>query len=240
MTRAGGGARGFTLLEVLAATALMAVLAGSLYGTLHVAFKAREAAERSITPVRAVEAAIAMIKEDFESAAGPAGVLAGPFTGEKASELNDGTNDSVSFFASGPAADQEIAEGVGDIRKIEYACDPAAGSGGLALVRRVTNNLLSTQTVEPEQETVCRNVRSLTLRYFDGTTWQETWDSTTQNNVMPTAVEVTLEVNLPGAPPSSRPDDGVYRICRVIPVPCGREATTGTTVTTGGTTPRTP
>ena len=37
------------------------------------------------------------------------------------------------------------------------------------LVRRVTTNLLSQVQVEPQEEVLCRGVRALNFRYFDGT-----------------------------------------------------------------------
>ena len=45
-------ARAFTLLELLVATAMTAILAGSLYATLHVAFKARRSAMEVVEPAR--------------------------------------------------------------------------------------------------------------------------------------------------------------------------------------------
>jgi hypothetical protein len=74
-------------------------------------------------------------------------------------------------------------------------------------------------------------VRSFSLRYWDGTTWQETWDSTQQNDTLPLAVAVTIQVNDPlshvllnGQP--------VRQIQQVIPLACGKSATDSTTETT--------
>ena len=91
--------------------------------------------------------------------------------------------------------------------------------GGNDLVRQVTTNLLATGEVEPIQETICRGVKAFGVRYYDGTAWQETWDSTTQGKILPLAVEVTLELDEPS--PSSASGTG-YRMTRVFVVPCGR------------------
>jgi hypothetical protein len=196
---------------------MTAILAGSLYASLYIAFKARDTGLRSLESVRKCEAAISLLKEDIASAAGPNGLLAGPFVGQRAADLAGDQGDSLTFCAT--ATDSEADTGMGDIRKVEFACEASDDGRGVTLVRRVTANLLSPRTVEPRQETICRGVRSFQLRYFDGSAWQDTWDSTTQGNILPVAVEVTIEVDETAA--SSGSDAG-YRVCRVVPVPCGQ------------------
>ncbi|MEI7835057.1 MAG: type II secretion system protein GspJ [Planctomycetota bacterium] len=219
----------FTLLEILAATAAMAAIAGALYGSLHVAFKARGTALRAVDTVRAVKAAVDVIREDLESALPSKGELTGTFVGQKATDLG-GQNDSLIFHAV--ATDPEVDQAMGDVRKVEYSCDPGQAGAGLNLVRHVTSNLLSEREVAPREEVLCRRVRAFTLRYFDGTNWQATWDSTTVDNALPTAVEITLELD--PADPASRSQAG-YRLCRVVTIPCGQGVSApGTTTTTGG------
>jgi hypothetical protein len=97
------------------------------------------------------------------------------------------------------------------------------------LVRRAKHTLLSPVDETVPDQVLCRNVRSLTLRYYDGTQWFDTWDSTGTDNTLPLAVEVTLEIspdpNSAGAQP--------YNITRMVHLPCGAVATT--TSTTGAT-----
>jgi hypothetical protein len=64
-------------------------------------------------------------------------------------------------------------------------------------VRRVTTNLLSEVQQVPEDEVLCRNVGQFTLMYFDGTDWVNSWDSTQYDNAMPSAVQMTLELERP-------------------------------------------
>lgn len=220
----------FTLLEVLAAATAMAAIAGALYASLHAGFKARGSALRAVEAVRTVEAAVDVMREDIESAVLSKGELTGPWVAQQASD-STGQNDSLIFHAA--ATDAEVDEAMGDVRKVEYSCDEAAGGAGVNLVRHVTSNLLSEQEALPREEVLCRGVRSFTLRYFDGTNWQATWDSTTVDNALPTAVEITLELT-PPAP--VRPGEAGYRLCRTVPVPCGQgiPVTTSSTTTSGG------
>jgi hypothetical protein len=62
------------------------------------------------------------------------------------------------------------------------------------LVRRVSTNLLSPKVIDPNEQVLCRNVVSLNLRYFDGTSWVDEWDSTEDANSLPRAVEIDIQV----------------------------------------------
>jgi hypothetical protein len=227
---------------MLAATAMVAVLAASLYTTLTIGMRARDTATKTVQMVRKCDAAFAFLKEDLQAAAGPGGVLAGPFLGgQSATEASSNpittggsgpgaigslslagfggnTDDVLCFYASLSDADANIS--FGDIKKVEYACVSSPGpSGGSSIVRRVTGNLLAPTTPASAEETICTDVRSFTLTFFDGTTWQENWDSNAMGTVLPLAVQATLELNTPGA--SARDAVG-YRMTRVLLIPGGQ------------------
>jgi hypothetical protein len=84
------------------------------------------------------------------------------------------------------------------------------GPGGVAeqvLVRRVQTNLLSLVQTEPQEEVLCRGVRSLNIRYYDSLLgWQDSWDSTLLDNAIPTAVELVIELD--------RSRDGIEKVIR--------------------------
>ena len=210
-----GRRRAFTLLELLVATAMTAVLAGSLYATLHLAFKARRSAFAAVDQLRKAELAVELLRTDIESAVVPRGVLAGAFIGEDATDGAGHPSDALMLHVAADAA--QPTEGTGDIRMVQLICEPSENGDGMFLLRQVTLNLLTTNVEEPTQEVLCRGVRSLDLRYFDGLDWVDAWDSTTRDNVLPLAVEVTLELMHEGDLGSDR--DG-YRTSRVFQVPC--------------------
>jgi prepilin-type N-terminal cleavage/methylation domain-containing protein len=126
-------------------------------------------------------------------------VLAGPFEGTQ----NTGTGgleiDDLIFFTltDGPTH----TDGSGEIKMEEITLDQPKGtpSGQYSLVRKVTQNLTSEQAVTPDEEVLCRNVAGLTLQYFDGTDWNPTWDSTAEDNTLPAAVQITLNLASPTA-----------------------------------------
>jgi type II secretion system protein J len=182
----------FTFLELLVAMTLMNILAVSLYASLYIGFKARRSSRTAIQPVRAAQIAIEFIKEDITAALPPTGILAGEFLGHN-DKTGDGYDcDSLMFYSSSNAA--ELQQGGCDVRKVELVFIPSSEPERSVLVRRTTTNLLSPKTVQPFEEILCRRVVSFNVGYFDGYSWWDEWDSVLQNNTLPRAIGVSLEI----------------------------------------------
>ncbi len=219
MSNRRGQSRAFTLLELLVATAMTAVLAGSLYATLHTAFKARDTATATVGQMRKAELAVELIRADIESAVVPSGILAGAFLGEDGLDAAGRPADSLLLHCTADGGAD--TEGAGDIRMVELACQPAAEGEGMTLLRRLTLNLLATRVEQPAEEVLCSGVRSFDLKYFDGMDWQDSWDSGARDNVLPLAVQTTLELL---AEDGTSSDEGGYLVFRVFQIPCGSAA----------------
>ena len=201
--------RGFTLLELLVAITIAAVVAGSLYSGLRIGLRAQANAESSVEPIRTAELAMGLLRPDFESAVPATGTLQGAFIGTDGTGEGGLPADSVEFHTTGDPLESVAAEAGntspilggaaaaaqpgGEVRKIQLGLLPSS-SGQLVLVRRVYTNLLAQVEEEPHDEVVCRGVMSLNLRYWDGLTWQDNWDSTQIENNIPSAVEVTMDL----------------------------------------------
>ena len=210
---------GFTLLEMLVALAIMGVLASGLYMSLHIGFRAQKSAERAIAPVRAGTLALEMLRRDLASALPPTGILAGAFIGEDAkAEISTEDADVLVFYST----IEDAGHGATGIRMIEFALTPTEDYSENILVRRVTANLLAPIAPEPVEEILCRNVKSLNVRHFDGAEWQDSWDSGLAGNALPLAVEVTLTLPNPDASPVD--DAEGHAFTRVFLLPCSRMA----------------
>jgi len=215
----------FTILEVLLSLVVISTVALSLYSSLGIAFKARKSALASIEPIQAAEAALELLERDLESALPPTGLLAGDFLGEDATAENGLEGDILGFHTCSGVSDIEYPDSSlddafvlsllgnavprqtgGDIQQVEFLLVRDEESADLALVRNVTKNLLAQTTPEPMQQVICRHVLSFNVRYFDGSEWLESWDSTQQEDAVPTAVEVTLEVRCVESEETSSPE----------------------------------
>jgi len=212
---------GFTLLEMLLAMSMMSMLAGSLYASLHIAFRARDSAAAAIDPPRTAELALELLRQDIESVLPPIGILAGEFIGTDAQDESGQDADTLILHSS--AHNVAPGERASEIRQVELAFEPLSEGEEPVLVRRITTNLLAPEVPEPVEEVLCRNVRALNLSYFDGYDWLDNWDSTTQGNALPVAVEVFLEIDL--AEPTESSEAG-YKLSRIFLLPCGGTAET--------------
>ncbi len=207
----------FTLLEVILAIAMTATLVVSLYASLSIAFRARETIQRQSAGPQLATIAMNAIQRDIESALAPGGSLATNFIG-----IDSGTTitqaDTIEFFTIGSdvtgiyieeQTHDPLAEGVRWVQlSLRTDLDPPA------LVRKVERNLLTSTIVEPTEEILLSGVLALSMRYLDGSVWTDEWDSTLNNNALPLAVEITIELD--EASPAD--PDLNYRLTRVVPL----------------------
>ncbi|MGA3066685.1 MAG: type II secretion system protein GspJ [Tepidisphaeraceae bacterium] len=217
--------RGFTLLELVVALGMVAVLAVSLYTSIHIAFGATASAESALEPPRTAEIALDFIQNDFQNAMAPNAT--GTTYGTVAvSTAQSSTN--LTITTSTGAANQTVLAGNfealqeqddrgheaddvvffttasgplhtdanGEIKQVEYAVQRAS-DGQYELIRRVGRNLLSEQMIQPDEEVLCRGVDSFTIQYSTGSEWLDTWDSTQEDNTLPAAVQITLVLARP-------------------------------------------
>src|SRR6185436_6035571 len=220
---------GFTLLEMILAMGMISMLAVSLYGTLRVAFKAKESATAGIAPMRSASVALDLMGQDLESALPPTGLLAGAFLAQHLGDTQN-SQDTIEFYAIG-TSDSLDPPNSAAFRKIDIGVVPSPNGKGYVLLRRITSNLLSPQEVTPDEEILCRNVRSFALRYYDGQTWYEDWDSTQMGDILPVAVQVDLQIQT--GTDSQAP---LYHASRVFSFACHTDqATTSSGITTGAT-----
>lgn len=208
-----GQPRGFTLLELILAMAITCMLAMTLYATLRTAFKAQASATSAVESLRSVQVALQMVDRDLSCALPPTGILAGAFYGIPQGSGTD-PSDTVEFYAITTGVDDPNDPTRADgMRRIDITLE-AAPDGTMSLIRRVQRNLTSLEDLPPDEEILCRNVTSLTYRYFDGTQWTDSWDSTTESDTLPLAVEMTIELA-----PTGRDTRG-YHLTRTFTLPC--------------------
>lgn len=183
--------RGFTLIEILVATAIFSVLVGALYSLFYGALRARESTYESIEKGLPTAYALTTVRRDLANMTAPTGLLAGAVIGEM-DEQGALRLDTIEFFTTSGVI--RASEPWGDIQKVSYyLSEPEeTDASGNYFVRAVTRNLLASTTEDPPEERLLTGVESLTFTYYDGESWQDSWDSTTQENAAPEAVKMQL------------------------------------------------
>ncbi|HNS31488.1 MAG TPA: type II secretion system protein GspJ [bacterium] len=175
---------GFTLLEMIAAMAMIAVVAGSLYAAMHMSFFAKKQSEAILAPLRAADALFESMSRDLQCSLPPRGILAGPFLGQA---------DSMSFFTR-MINTRDAAPGIAGVEYLVLQDQEREFETFLA--RNVRINLLSLEEEEPFEERLAYGVSSMEIRYFDGSAWLDSWDSTTMGDILPAAVDVSVEIDV--------------------------------------------
>ncbi len=117
-----------------------------------------------------------------------------------------------------------------DWSAVTYGMAPATDEQPAGLFRR---ELLppGTDPLEEvgETEILSAEVSGVNFRYFDGTEWQDSWDTQNQNaGTLPKAVEVTLTLG------SEQEGEEPRTLLAAFPIRLGTGTGTETTVTTGG------
>ncbi len=178
-------------------------------------FTAKASAEAAVEPARTAQLAMEFMRNDLQNgiltltaATANNQTLASSFEGTSGS----GASDDLIFFTTADSFDHPNANG--EIKQVELTV--ATQNGEKVLVRRCIRNLLAQFQAVPDEEVLCRGVTDLQFQYFNGLDWVDSWDSTQLQNMMPSAVQVTLELERPAAGHQKQK----LRFVRVFPISC--------------------
>ena len=229
---------GFTLIEMVVALAMVAIIAAAMSSTLWTAYHATRQTQAAVAPGDQASIALEYLCDDLQCAmqtqTNPASVLVGAamaatnyeqtaFLGTPGQDNRGHEADDVVFFTTSESPVHVYANG--EIKCVEYKVVQPVGKADHVLVRRVTRNLLpvSGQNGSTDEEVVCTGVSSFKLEYsYDGTNFSTppltagTWDATQEDNTVPAAVRVTL--GLEETQPNGKIQTASFT--RVVFLPC--------------------
>ncbi len=196
------GAPGFTLLEMLLAIGISALVLVVINSVLFAALNLRQATAETVDAASPVDFAVNFLKRDLQNCvaptnASPTAVLSGGF--RVGDIVSTGSSEPVSIemcTASGALSDNLPW---GDVQRVTYELKAPAtmGADGRDLYRTVTRNLLSTTTPDVDDQLVLSGVQSIKFSCYDGALWNATWDTTSQASVntnLPVAVRVDIQM----------------------------------------------
>jgi prepilin-type N-terminal cleavage/methylation domain-containing protein len=186
--------RAFSLLEVILALAIVALVLAAIAPALVGTMRAQRQAERVLEPLAHEQLAFAMLREDLLSAPRPNGSVAQPFT--VANDQGNGhRGDTLTVFsASPPPLHPRVALRAAELGQavVTWTLLPAEDGRGLAWARSRNANLLATGTVPAAvEEVLLDHLAELTVETLTGTTWNHTYNSDDAGGVLPVAVRVT-------------------------------------------------
>jgi len=196
------GRKAFTLIEIMLAVAIFAIVLVAINGVFYSALRLRRKASEAIEQSLPIQQTLAIIKRDLQGLVAPGGTLTGP--------LQSGVAITGNTVGGSSSMDQQggtviyTATGIIDetspwanVQKVSYSLRQPmlqTSRGGRDLFRLVTRNLLPVAQEEVEEQWLMGDVQQLQFSFYDGTGWRNTWDSTTETTVLPQAIKVEIDL----------------------------------------------
>jgi type II secretion system protein J len=193
--------RGFTLLELSVATAIFAIVIAATYSLFDSARGISTRAELRAQLFQSGRAALQAVEDDLRGAVLLSSAYDTGFIGTNGGSDKE-PQDKLEFVSvnrySGAAYDvnqPEVVRGI-DISKVSYMIEADEKRKPHGLLRERPLELLPPNGPVHRDEDVtgiADNVVFINFRYFDGSQWLDSWDSTQTRN-LPKAVEVTVYI----------------------------------------------
>lgn len=189
--------RAFTLIELLLAVGIFAIVLAAINTVFYSALHLRAASSRWLDESVPVQRALEVLRRDLQGAMPPdSNAMAGDFKiGTVSSSAGMAANNGLQFFTcSGVINDDDPW---GDLQKVTYELrDPTIPSTthGKDLIRSVTRNLLPTTAEELAEQWLMGGVENLEFESFDGADWRAAWDTSLGDSGLPQAVRVRVQL----------------------------------------------
>ncbi len=198
---APGPRQGLTLVELLAAVAILALLVGVVflvYGTVLNTLRNQAVGRESLEP--AAEALDAL-QRDLLGALALRGATNPPFILAPAGEGAPETF-TLRLFTAWPGEGSNDWRTYG-IREVEYALRKESAAEAYALVRRRRPFRVPPPAAEAaaaSAETLLRPVAGVQILVYDGNAWTNAWGAGAAAGALPKAARISLRIGDPSAP----------------------------------------
>jgi prepilin-type N-terminal cleavage/methylation domain-containing protein len=170
---------GFTLIEMMLAVAVLAVILVMLAGSFHAVVTSKVQAERHIAVDSATRAILADMTNEIRGAVQTALLPSRVLLMGESHGHGSQVFDSISFSTLNPGHRRTL-EDFGSEDTVTYTTAPNPDHPGWFLLLRSQNSSLlgiGTGISAREPALLTENLRSLRIRYFDGNIWGESWNS---------------------------------------------------------------
>jgi type II secretion system protein J len=192
--------KAFTLIEMLLAVAICAIVLVAINGVFATAVRLRDRTSETVAEGVPVNRALDIIYRDLKGTVGPGGFLAGDFrcgvqaVGATMGLSGEAGSAGLDFFTSTGVLGDKAPWG--DLQEVVYELKAPSDRNqpGMDLVRCVNRNLLATTTQTPDLQWLMGNVETLQFDCYDGTQWRNTWDTSAGDTNLPTVVRIRIQL----------------------------------------------
>lgn len=200
---------GFTMIELLMAAAASTLVLLALYGVFGRAMRLRDDATERVRVARLRSRAVNLIRNDLRNALVSGGTLAATLQGSATPPQGSRFPGYLKLTTTTGAPDEAGGDQpAGDVQQVEYylANDPDAGGREAGtLVRTVDRALLAPLRETPREQPILSGVQSLEVSFYDGQTWNNSWEVTDDDKTLPQAVRVRVVPAADGKNPAPLP-----------------------------------
>lgn len=212
------GSSGFTLMEILLAFAVSAIVLSVITTVYFGALRLRNRTMASYDDALPLQHTLIVLKRDVAGILPPGGTL----SGELKSTSSDDSTSSMNVVAGGRQVGPVLYTASGtldeytpfaDVRKVSYylASPTNSLSPGWDLIRVSSGNLLPSTVDEPTSRWLMSGIESMYFQYYDGSTWANTWDSETSGDA-----PIAIKIQIAPATADNEPNDHLQEPVEII------------------------
>jgi type II secretion system protein J len=189
----------FTLIELLLAIGVTAVVLVAVSSLLFTALQTRNANADAIEAIAPVEYTLTIIRRDLMGIVAPSDValISGDFKAGNVTSL--GISELASLEMHTTTGNFRENEPWGEIQRVAYTLknSSSATTLGRDLYRCVTRNILTYNTPVVDEQLMLQGVGTFQVLCYDGSQWTDLWDTSSSASTstnLPSAVRVRIEM----------------------------------------------
>jgi type II secretion system protein J len=186
--------KGFTLIELILAIAVMAVVLVAVNAVFFTSLRLRDRMHAVVDEALPLERTLSVLRRDLQGAVPPSGLLSGDFKVGGVTSLGASLPVDIEFCTTTGALLEN--QPWGEVQRVTYALRQPGdrSAAGMDLIRSVTRNLLSSTTPQPEDQWMMGGIERVEYYCFDGSQWRNTWDTSQTDTNLPSAIRVRLQM----------------------------------------------
>lgn len=191
----------FTLIEMVLAIGVAAIVLIAVNAVLFAALRLRDATADMVDAATPVDQAVTFLRRDLQCVVTPTNgttkVLSGDFRVGNVTSLGVPEPVAIEMFTA--TGTLSVNAPWADIQRVTYELKQPTDRNavGKDLVRSVVRNLLTMTTPDVQDQLMLSGVENIKFTCFDGALWQDTWDTTGMTSVntnLPLAVRVDIQM----------------------------------------------
>ena len=171
----------------------MSIVLISINAVFFAALRLHDSTDAAVEGSLPIQQALTTMRRDLQGVMPPTenGVMSGDF--KVGGVQSTGLNQPVDIEISTTTGIMKDTDPWGDVQRVTYELKPSmdVNQPGRDLYRSVTRNVLATVPPPADDQWMLSNVQSVEYGCFDGTGWQNYWDSTVTTNI-PLAIRVRI------------------------------------------------